>query len=282
MFRTLAPHVLAFDCEWVPDAALGRVLYELPEALGEAESWQEMWRQGGATEDEPRPYLKTVLCRVASIAGVLRSVEDGQPTLRLFSLPKDPSPAEPPDEVEIIRPFLTAVGKRCPQLVGFNSHDADLRILVQRGVALGIPAPEFCHRPDKPWEGIDYFARSSEWNLDLKDVLGGWGRSSPSLHEMATAAGIPGKLELQGTDVADLWLARDFRRIVAYNELDAFTTYLLWLRVAHFAGFFSSDQYAREQARFRALLEQERESRDAPHVAAYLDAWDRLRHALGR
>lgn len=282
MFRTVGQHVLAFDAEWVPDAALGRAIYALPDSLDEPAVWRRMWEQGGATDENPRPYLKTVLCRLVSIAGVMRSVEDDRIALRLFTLPKQPVGEAVPAEREIVEPFLAAVGKRCPQLVGFNSQDADLRILVQRGVALGIASPAFCRRPGKPWEGVDYFARSSEWNLDLREILGGWGRASPSLNEMATAAGIPGKMELQGSDVADLWLAREYGRIVAYNELDAFTTYLLWLRVAHFAGHFTPEQYADEQARFRSLLEHEQEQRAAPHIAGYLEEWDRLRRVLRR
>jgi hypothetical protein len=36
----------------------------------EAEVFEAMWKAGGATEEEPMPYLKTILCRVVSIAAV--------------------------------------------------------------------------------------------------------------------------------------------------------------------------------------------------------------------
>lgn len=282
MFRTVAPQVLAFDAEWVPDAAVGRMVYGLPDELDEPSTWLEMWRRGGADEETPRPYLKTILCRIVSIAGVLRSVEGATVELRLVTLPTLVEGEKPVGEAGIIHPFLAAVGKRCPQLVGYNSHAADLRILVQRGVALGLQAPEFCRRPDRPWDGIDYFTRSGEWHLDLAEILGGWGRGTPSLHEIAVASGIPGKLDSSGTDVADLWLAGEYARIIAYNELDAFTTYLLWLRTAHFAGHFTAEQYGDELTRFRDLLGREQEEREASHIAAFLTEWDRLRDRLRR
>ena len=36
-----------------------------------------------------------------------------------------------------------------------------------------MSAPGLCARPDRPWEGPDYFHPHSEWNVDLMRVLGG-------------------------------------------------------------------------------------------------------------
>ena len=55
------------------------------------------------------------------------------------------------------------------------------------------------------------------------------------------------------------------------------TTYLVWLRIAHFAGFFSDDQYREEQDLVRSMLEEKAQSPENEHLAAYLEEWDRLR-----
>ncbi|MFH1571656.1 MAG: 3'-5' exonuclease, partial [Gemmatimonadota bacterium] len=236
----------------------------------------EMWRRGGATEEEPRPYLKTILCRVVSIAAVTRVAEGGQVRLALRSLPDGAvGGTAPRSEAEILARFLDGVGKQKPQLVGFNSVDADLRILVQRAVAHGVAAPEFARRPDKPWEGVDYFA-GGDWHVDLIEVVGGRGRSRPSLHELAVACGIPGKFTGEGAQVVDLWQAGQLGQIIAYNEFDAVTTYLVWLRVVHFAGFLSAEEYGREQDRVAELLQGEA-TRGRPHLADYLVEWERRR-----
>ncbi len=73
--------------------------------------------------------------------------------------------------------------------------------------------------------------------------LAGTGKATPSLHELATLSGIPGKINMDGRRVAELWLEGNFEGIVQYNQCDALTTYLLWLRTAHFAGFFTTDDY---------------------------------------
>jgi len=40
-----------------------------------------------------------------------------------------------------------------------------------------------------------------------------------------------GKMDVDGEEVAFLWLDGKLNEIVAYNEFDALTTYLVWLRV---------------------------------------------------
>lgn len=282
MLKNVKNRVWAFDCEWVPDPLAGRLLHEVPEDVTDPEAIMRiMWDAGGATDDDPTPFLKTALCRVVSIAAVERKqLADGEVALKLVSLPHEPDDPEDADEAAVVGRFLHGLGERMPQLVGFNSIQSDLKILVQRGIILGVRAAGFCARPNKPWEGVDYFARASDWNIDLKEVLGGWGKTVPSLHEIAVQSGIPGKMDADGAQVAALWLRGELRRIVQYNELDALTTYLVWLRVAHFCGHFDEAGYAEEQQRVRALLEAESTRPDRAHLRLYLDEWTRLQDLI--
>lgn len=276
MFKYIHNKVWIFDVEWVPDPAAGRLLYQLPDSLSDEEVIQEMWKQGGATEEEPMPYLKTVLCRIVSISTMIRTVQNGEIQLQLLSLPHDPKDVVQNSEAHIVGTFLNAIGKNKPQIIGFNSHSADLKILIQRGVAKGIRAPEFCKRPDKPWEGIDYFARGSNWNIDLMRIVGGAGKSTPSLNEMVTVCGIPGKMDMDGQQVAPLWLKGELGKIIAYNEFDVLTTYLLWLRLAYFGGFFSDAQYEQEQELLRNFLRTESQKPECIHLKDYLTEWEKL------
>ena len=72
--------------------------------------------------------------------------------------------------------------------------------------------------------------------------------------------GIPGKIEVSGASVAEMWADEKLDEIVAYNEFDAFTTHLLWARIAHFSGLLSSDEYSQEQMLVRKLLDSEKQS----------------------
>jgi predicted PolB exonuclease-like 3'-5' exonuclease len=275
MIRGVPKQVWAFDLEWVPDCASGRRAYDLPPKTPDGEVYKVMWTQGGGTEQEPRPYLKTMLCRVVSVAAVVRKArEDGGVSLHLTSLPED----GPMDEAELIGRFLGRLGETNPraQIVGFNSREADVPILIQRGIAQGVQAAGFCRRPEKPWDGYDYFHKNSDAHVDLREIVGGWGKATPKLHEFACACGIPGKIDASGENVIDLWLAGDVRRIVEYNEFDALTTYLLWLRLAYFAGHFTGEQYEAEQARLCELIARHINDGRA-HLARYMAKWEELR-----
>lgn len=281
MLKKIINPVWAFDAEWAPDPVAGRLLYKLPPETSDADAMACMWEKGGAKPEDPMPFLKTNLCRVLSIAAVSRREQQGKITLNLLSLPRDVNDPEQLKERSILEKFLGAVGKNKPMLVGYNSLGADIRIMVQRGVVLGMRQPEFCQRPAKPWEGPDYFAKGSDWNVDLKDLLTpGWSSGTPSLNEIAVCSGIPGKMEVDGQQVPVMWQQGRIAEIVAYNEFDAVTTYLLWLRMAHFSGQFTSEQYAQEQAEVRNLLEQEAE-KGKPHLQDYLKEWTRLAAAVG-
>jgi len=61
--------------------------------------------------------------------------------------------------------------------------------------------------------------------------------------------------------------------------MDALTTYLVWLRLAHFTGHFNDAGYAEEQARVRALVAREIAG-GKRHLERYLAEWDRLRAAI--
>jgi 3'-5' exonuclease len=278
VFKMVAEEIWIFDAEWVPDPDAGRAAYDLPATLPDHEVLEHMWREGGATPEDPRPYLKTVLCRVVSIAAVVRKrIGAGPPQLTLFAVPQPGE--EPLLEATLLERFLAGIGRTGPQLVGYNSHNADLVILFQRAVANGLRVPDFGRRPAKPWEGKDYFGRGSDWNVDLKEILGGWGRAMPSLHEMATVCGIPGKMDVAGDDVVGLWQRGDVRRIVQYNECDALTTYLLWLRTAHFGGFLTTEEYLAEQTRLEDLLTTRGARSENDHLLRFLSAWRAMRRS---
>ena len=195
--------------------------------------------------------------------------------LFLQTLPENPEDAAQ-DEPYILRRFLQdGIATRNPQLVGFNSRNADLRILTQRAIVRGLSLRSLCERLDaKPWESAD---------VDLMEMVGGYGKTySVSLHEIATLSGIPGKLDTTGEDVCGLWYRGQRRAIVEYNSFDALTTYLLWLRLAHFSGHFTKEAYVLEQQRVRRLLEERLQKPENAFLQTYVDAWRSLKAQTGQ
>jgi predicted PolB exonuclease-like 3'-5' exonuclease len=95
----------------------------------------------------------------------------------------------------------------------------------------------------------------------------------PKLDEFARLCGYPGKIDVKGDQVTDLWLKRDVTKIVEYNQIDALNTYLLWLRFVHFCGKLGSEQYFEESEQFRAFLETEAQKPEKTFIQTFLDRW---------
>ena len=105
MFKTVPDDVWVIDAEWVPDVETGRRVHDLPPQTADLEVMERMYREAGATAENPQPYLKTVVCRVVSISAVKRKRTGHHPVqLDLRSLP-DPSNAPMP-EAELLSKFL--------------------------------------------------------------------------------------------------------------------------------------------------------------------------------
>lgn len=282
MFKTIAPCLFSFDLEWIPDPLSAEILHGVtgdgPQAVEAA--MQRLWQEGGATEEAPQPYLKTVLCRIVSVSGILRERNKEGVRLKLVSLPSDVKSEEKIKERSILMALLKSIGARKPQLVGYNSANADVPIIVQRAIVHGLFGEGMGKRPDKPWEGVDYFSQSSDYHVDMAPIVGRWGQT-PKLHEIATLSGIPGKVDTDGGSVPNLWMQGRLKDIVDYNEFDAITTHLLWARMAHFGGLLSAQAYEHEQALVRALLDQEIAD-GKKHFERYIAEWERLQGLIAK
>lgn len=271
---------LFFDMEWVPDAAGAKRLFDLDDDTTEIDAMQRLWEHSPNydAEKNPRPFLKYMFSRVVSIAFLSRKSffnRDNERVVEfsLNSLPKLPLEEMDVHEASIIDRFLYILGERRPQLVGYNSAESDLQVLIQRGIINEVTAPAFNERPNKPWEGPDYFdARNSEAHFDILKKFSG-GAMTPRLDEMAKLCGYPGKIDVKGDQVTDLWLERDLTKIVEYNQIDVLNTYLVWLRVVYFAGQLTEEQYIDEQEQFREFLESETGKPEKAFIKDFLAKW---------
>jgi predicted PolB exonuclease-like 3'-5' exonuclease len=244
VIRFLARDVVCWDTETVPDIAAGRRMHGMNSEI------EDMFRAHPDydAETNPRPFLKPVLQQVVSLAYVRRTVENGVVTVKLMVN----EGAEP----NMIEGFLKGIGRYQPQLVGYNSESFDLPLLIQRALVHGLSVPAFCKRPDKPWEGKDYFGRYSDWHIDLMHELGGFGRSVPSLSEACAALNIlGGAKDVTGADVLDLYLAGDLAAIHRYCATDAVRHFLILLRLCVLAGHVTPEQALAETLEVTRQLE---------------------------
>ena len=91
----------SFDVEWIPDPRSAIILHDL-DGTGDTlkdngDAFEVLWADARKDGDLPdsQPYLKTILCKIVSIAGILRErVSRDQIVLKLVSLPVDPTDPE--------------------------------------------------------------------------------------------------------------------------------------------------------------------------------------------
>lgn len=272
---------LFFDMEWVPDAIGARRLFDLADDVTELDAMQALWEHSPKYDvgTNPRPFLKYMFSRVVSIAFMSRRVtyREGEKVVefRLSSIPELPIDENPSIvEAEIIEKFLSWLGKARPQLIGFNSAESDIQVLIQRGMINEVSASEFCRRPqDRFDKSNDYFTRwDNEAHLDLLKLFSSYGMQ-PRLDDFAKLCGFPGKIDVKGDQVTDLWLAGDLTKIVEYNQIDVLNTYLVWLRVVRFCGKVGDEDYFVEQEQFREFLENEAAKPEKAFITAFLEEW---------
>ncbi len=274
IFKSVGPEVWVYDCEYAPCLETARREYRLPNTMPDQEVLAEMYARNGATPENPKPMLKLHQNRLLSISAVKRKESKDGVTLTLRTMSVDQPGMT---ERQMIENFLQSVGTVRPQLVGFASRKFDLPVLFQRALIQDCVIPAFCRRPAKPWEGTDYFAQFSDDHIDLLLVLASnnWGKAMPSLDEIALSCGIPGKLGMCGADVAEAVMAGRIKEVAQYNELDALTQYLLWLKLARMSGWVSLDGYDRERRQLWDLLVKLVDA-GKDHLQLFLDEWNKL------
>ena len=125
---------------------------------------------------------------------------------------------------ELLRGFWAKIEREKPRVVTWNGRTFDLPVLAQRALIHGIPM-RYWHQAGDKWN--TYRQRYAlDWSCDLMDVLGGHGASkSLKLEETAIAAGLPGKLGFDGSQVAEAFAAGRLSEIRAYCETDVLNLY---------------------------------------------------------
>ena len=175
------------------------------------------------------------------------------------------------NEAEMLRSFISYVDKKRPRLVGFNSKGFDLEVIKGRCLVHGIQFPTWFQTGTK-WES--YRSRfSSDWQLDLMDFMTSFGASPRFSLELASRAiGIPGKLGMNGAEVADYYAQGKIEEITNYCETDVMATSALMLRVMHLTGELSSEGFAKSAKSFLDFLQNE--ALEKPHFQTFLEQID--------
>jgi hypothetical protein len=252
--------ILVFDIETIPDTETGRRLLGL-DGLDDASVLQAMAAQ--RQQARGNDFQPAHLHRIVAISAVLRA---GAETLRAWSLGEPDSP-----EGELVQRFFEGIDKYRPVLVSWNGSGFDLPVLHYRALKHGIAAPKYWQMDgEAKWD--NYIGRYGFRHTDLMDVLALYqARSYAPLHEMAVLLGLPGKLGMDGSQVAGAYQAGRIGEIRAYCETDVLNTWLIYLRFLLMRGQLDAAGHAAELERVRGFLK----GSSAAHWKEFLAAWEK-------
>ncbi len=253
--------ILVFDIETVPDVAGIRRISDLPADLDDAGvlDWFAQRRRAATGSDFAPHYLQ----QVVAIGCALRTATD----LKIWSIGEldDPEP-------ELIRRFFDGLERFTPQLVSWNGGGFDLPVLNHRALIHGIVAEKYWDWGDqyRDFKYNSYLNRYHTRHLDVMDVLAMFQpRANAPLDAIARLCGFPGKLGMDGSEVAAAVARGDLEDVRNYCETDVLNTYLVYQRFRLLRGELSAGEYAKEIAFAREKVA----ASDAPHWKAFLAAW---------
>lgn len=174
------------------------------------------------------------------------------------------------DEKQLLEGFFRYFERLKPRLVSYNGRGFDLPVLKYRAMAHGIQARWLYDSGDK-WNSYQQ-RYSTDWHCDLLEVLSDFGASARGkLNEVCSVMGFPGKVGVDGSQVAPMYDEGRIGEIRDYCETDVLNTYLVYLRTMHHRGTLTTDGYNLTIADIVSLIEAEGEAR--PHLAEFMEAW---------
>jgi len=161
---------------------------------------------------------------------------------------------------------------RRPTLVSFNGRSFDIPLLELAAFRFGVSAASWFNTSGKSFEQ-PRGRYNVQAHLDLCELLTNFGstRFSGGLSLAANILGKPGKMDVQGDMVQDMYDAGRLAEISDYCRCDVLDTYFIFLRTRVLIGQLSLDAEHNLIARTKQWLEQ-----NAPRVRAYqlyLDHW---------
>ncbi len=130
-----------------------------------------------------------------------------------------------------------------PTLVTFNGRTFDLPLLELSAFRYGIGIPKWLDLQGRSYDQPRN-RYNTESHLDVHDVLTNFGASrfTGGLNLAAQLLGKPGKMDVQGHMVQDLYHQGRLSQIHAYCRCDVLDTYFVFLRCAVMMGWLSLDE----------------------------------------
>lgn len=159
-----------------------------------------------------------------------------------------------------------------PTFVTFNGRTFDMPLMELAAFRFGLPIGQWFNFSARSYDQPRNRYNTSA-HLDLHDVLTNFGASrfNGGLNLAASLLGKPGKMDVQGDMVQDMYLQGQAAAINDYCRCDVLDTYFVFLRTMVLLGELTLDREKEVVDTTKLWLESRVE--EQPVYAAYLERW---------
>lgn len=159
-----------------------------------------------------------------------------------------------------------------PTLVSFNGRSFDLPTMELAAFRYGVSVPGWFNVHAKSFEQSRN-RYNLDAHLDLQDTLTNFGaaRFTGGLNLAANLLGKPGKMDVEGHMVQDMYEAGGVAKINEYCRCDVLDTYFVFLRTRVMLGQLTIDEEHARVAEAKSWLL--KHAAEQPAFALYLERW---------
>ena len=240
-----------FDCETIPDVELIKSQFGLDgddlEVSLEAFKLQE--------EKTGSSFLPIPFHKVVSICAVI--ADDYGRFERVSCIDGE-------SEKELVENFLNFINSKNPKLVSFNGRAFDMPMLMVRAMKYSLSVPSYFETDNKmlnktKWDNYRY-RFSDKFHVDVMDHISEFGAvRGLKLDLLCTMMGIPGKFDVSGDQVLELYYKGEQKKINEYCQSDVLNTYWLYLRYELLKGNLLKEDYLNNLSIMKEKLPKDRD-----------------------
>lgn len=260
-------NLFVFDIETIPDCNAAKKLLNLPEA-SEQELREALTQYHLNITNQTNSFLRQPFHKVVTIgfleAEIVRDF-DGSEFYKIIEIRCGGNSKTA--ESELIKGFFSHLKKIQPRFVSFNGRNFDLPVLKYAAMKYEIEAGWFYKTGDK-WNNYNQ-RYSLDWHCDLAEAFSDFGASSRvKMNELCAAFNLPGKIDVDGSQVTGLYDDGKIQEIRDYCECDVINTYLLYLIYQHHNGSINKSSLDKCKKELKDFLQSKIESK--PHFAEFI------------
>jgi len=242
--------ICVFDIETIPDANLIRNTLHVDGSDIEVSNiaMNEQKEKNGST------FLSLPYHKIVCISAVIADE---------FGMFQKVSSIEGNDEKEMVKNFLSFLDRHNPKLISFNGRSFDIPLLMIRAMKYGLTCNSYFEVENRElgkskWDNYRY-RFSDRFHVDLMDHISEFGASRGlKLDVLCSLIGAPGKYDVHGDQVFELFYDNEIEKIKEYCESDVLNTYWLFLRYEVLKGNATLEDFKRSLATMGSKLKEKK------------------------